>query len=34
MELQNETVEVLEEGVEVTMEGPLSCCFNAVAPLL
>jgi hypothetical protein len=30
MEIQNETLVVLEEGTSLDVEAPLGCCFAAV----
>ncbi len=34
MELQNETLVVLEEGTVLDMEAELGCCLAAVAPFM
>lgn len=28
--MEKETLEVLEEGTELTIEGPLACCYTTL----
>lgn len=34
MELQNETLVVLEEGMALDMEAELGCCLTTIAPIM
>ena len=33
MEIVNESLIVLEEGVEMDVAGPMACCYNTYADL-
>ena len=32
--MENETLEVLEEGTEMSVEGPLACCLASIMDLI